>query len=41
MQVIFEIFCTLAPSMAIVNAEDLYIRPVLHNRKFINWMDYI
>jgi hypothetical protein len=41
MQVILEIFCTFAPAMAIVNAEDLYIRPVLNNRQFIHWMNNI
>jgi hypothetical protein len=41
MQVILEIFCTFAPAMAIVNAEDLYIRPVLNNRQLIHRMNYI
>jgi hypothetical protein len=41
MQVIFEVFCTFASAMAIINAEDLYIRPVLNNRQFIHWMNNI
>lgn len=41
MQVILEILCTFASTMAIVNAKDLYIRPVLNNRQLIHRMNYI
>ena len=41
MEVIFEIFCTFAASMTIINPKDLYIWPVLHYWQFIHWMYYV
>ena len=41
MQIIFEILRAFASSMTVIDAEYLYIRPVLDHRQFINRMNYV
>ena len=42
-QVVFEVFSTLAPTMAVVNAEYLQFRPFvrLYSRLLLRWLDDI
>ena len=41
MQIVFKVFSTLAPAMAIVNSKDLYVGPVRYLRLFLRRVDHI